>query len=88
MERETDRVPCRRCLLRDLYPGDYQKYIASVLKGMKARELAADTVLKERLAVCLECGQLNGGTCMGCGCLVELRAALRPNACPFGKWPH
>ena len=26
------------------------------------------------------------GMCRACGCYVELRAAMRKNACPYEKW--
>ena len=41
---------------------------------------------KARLNVCRGCDQLSNGTCMGCGCLVELRAAYKKEKCPYGKW--
>ena len=77
---------CRRCLLREAYPEDYRKYVASVLERVPGRDKADEPVYTARLDVCRGCDQLNNGTCMGCGCLVELRAALRREKCPFGRW--
>ena len=77
---------CRRCLLREAYPEDYRKYVASVLARVAARDKTDDTVYAARLSTCRGCNQLNNGTCMGCGCLVELRAAYRREKCPFSKW--
>ena len=78
---------CRRCLLREAFPADYQKYVASLLSGIPAQQKAAPDVYEARLNVCRQCDQLNNGTCMGCGCLVELRAAYKRETCPFRRWP-
>ena len=77
---------CRRCLLREAFPADYQKYVASLLAGIPPRDKAETALYEARLEVCRNCDQLNNGTCMGCGCLVELRAAYRRETCPFDKW--
>ncbi len=78
---------CRRCLLRDAFPADYEKYVASLLVRIPPSARTAEDAYQARLAVCAGCGQLSSGTCMGCGCLVELRAAYRREKCPFGFWP-
>ena len=77
---------CRRCLLRDASPADYEKYVSSLLSKIPPRQKAADEAYEARLRLCAACDQLNGGTCMGCGCLVELRAAYHKEKCPFKKW--
>lgn len=41
---------------------------------------------EERLRRCKDCDLLSDGMCRACGCFVELRAALRKNACPYDKW--
>ena len=75
---------CRKCLLREAFPEDYRKYVASQLILIPAGERSPR--YEERLQACSSCDQLNGGTCMGCGCLVELRAAYARRHCPFRKW--
>lgn len=82
----ADPSKCRRCLLRDVSPEDYQKYVESVLLKIPARDRTPDSVYAARLDACRRCDQLNGGTCMGCGCLVELRAAYARQKCPFRTW--
>ena len=77
---------CRRCLLREAFPADYEKYIASLLITIPPQQKADPALYETRLAACRSCDQLNNGTCMGCGCLVELRAAYRRETCPFRKW--
>ena len=40
-----------------------------------------------RLACCKACDALNAGTCMQCGCYVEMRAARLDMHCPKeGQW--
>ena len=77
---------CLRCLLREAFPADYRQYVASILGTIRPSDRASDTVYEERLARCKACDQLQNGTCMGCGCLVELRAAYARGKCPFRKW--
>ena len=84
MDAEGNR--CRRCLLREALPEDYHRYVASMLTRISPRERAAEAVYEARLKICGACDQLDRGTCMGCGCLVELRAAYLRERCPFRKW--
>ena len=77
---------CRRCLLRDAFPQDYEKYVAGLLRAIVPALKADDETYSRRLALCAACDQLQNGTCMGCGCLVELRAAYRKEKCPFRIW--
>ena len=76
---------CRRCLLKEAFPQDYEKYVAGLLKHISPDVKADDALYKERLRLCAACDQLHMGTCMGCGCLVELRAAYKKEKCPFRK---
>ena len=80
------RSLCKKCLLRDAFPADYEKYVASLLRRMPAAQKAPDETYQSRLAQCGACDQLNNGTCMGCGCLVELKAAYKNEKCPYRKW--
>ena len=36
--------------------------------------------------ICKECDKLNAGTCLSCGCYVEIRAAMKQSKCPNRKW--
>ena len=78
---------CRKCLLKEAFPEDYEKYVASLLRRIAPQDRTDDETYQTRLAVCRQCDQLNNGTCMGCGCLVELRAAYKRETCPFRRWP-
>ena len=77
---------CRRCLLMEAFPEDYARYVESLLGRMRPAERVPGDEYQKRLAVCRACEQLDRGTCMGCGCLVELRAARRGEHCPFRRW--
>lgn len=77
---------CKKCLLRDAFPADYEKYVASMLRRMTETQKAALEAYDSRLTRCKACDQLNNGTCMGCGCLVELKAAYKNEKCPYRKW--
>ena len=77
---------CKRCLLREAFPLDYEKYVSGLLLKIPESAKAPESLYQRRLDVCSACDQLNRGTCMGCGCLVELRAAYKKEKCPFRKW--
>ena len=80
------RSLCKKCLLRDSFPADYEKYVSSLLRRMPETQKAPDETYQNRLTQCEACDQLNTGTCMGCGCLVELKAAYKNEKCPYKKW--
>lgn len=78
---------CRKCLTRDMigqeeYFKNLQEYIANIETELKVTE----DLYEERLAVCKDCELLLEGMCRSCGCYVELRAAMKKNACPRHKW--
>lgn len=85
-ENVNNRI-CKRCLIRELagqeeYFQNLRDYIANLDIDVKAPGL----LYEERLAVCKECDYLFQGMCRGCGCYVELRAAVTKNTCPYKKW--
>lgn len=57
-------------------------YVANLDSDIKVSR----PVYEERLLYCKNCDLLLDGMCRACGCFVELRAALRKNACPYDKW--
>ena len=66
---------CTRCLLRDMIEaGDSMEMIEKYRAAIKAADRVTEEVYESRLAVCRDCEKLNAGTCMACGCYVELRA--------------
>ena len=78
--------PCTRCLLKDYSKEVYEHLIVEGLKALPAEDLANGDVTAARLSVCEACEKLNQGTCLACGCYVEIRAALKAGKCPYSKW--
>ncbi|NLG05492.1 MAG: hypothetical protein GX567_16965 [Clostridia bacterium] len=81
MERQ-----CRKCLLREIDPENYQQKIHELVENMDPLLRAEESLYEERLAVCTKCDYLWEGLCGACGCFVELRAATKKQVCPYQKW--
>ena len=82
---------CLRYLLRDMIALDSSKQaelekIKNYREAIKQTDRVKDTEYEARLAVCRTCEKLIDGTCLACGCYVELRAAVRMSHCPKKKW--
>lgn len=77
---------CRRCLLRELDEKEYQEKLERYIVGLDDSLKAPDALYAQRLGICKECGKLSAGTCLACGCYVELRAAVKGSRCPDKKW--
>ena len=77
---------CTRCLLKDFSKEDYDKIIVSGLSALPVGELVSEDVTARRLEICKDCEKINQGTCLACGCYVEIRAATRKGKCPYSKW--
>lgn len=87
MGETENRRYCRKCLTRDMvgqeeYFKSLHEYIANIEPDMKV----SDELYEQRLAVCKDCDLLLEGMCRSCGCYVELRAAMKKNACPRHNW--
>ena len=76
---------CRRCLLRESGSEDILAEVKRCVERIKSEEKTEDGVYSERLKRCSECEFLISGTCLKCGCYVELRAAYKNNCCPLPK---
>ena len=59
-----------------------EKYKAAI----KQEDRVSADQYEERLSVCKACDKLESGTCLGCGCYVELRAMSPVSRCPYKKW--
>lgn len=86
MDLEKIRV-CKRCLTRDMmdraaYFQNMYDYIDNLDEEVKVNQ----PLYEKRLMVCKDCDLLTDGMCKACGCYVELRAAMKKNACPYDKW--
>ncbi len=76
---------CTRCLLRDMIDAD-MAMIEKYKSALKPADTVSDEVYEKRLDVCKSCANLNEGTCMKCGCYVELRASAKVSHCPAKLW--
>ena len=65
---------------------DYFKSMYDYIENLDQDIKTEDSLYEKRLAVCKECERLADGMCKGCGCFIEMRAAVTKNACPYGKW--
>ena len=80
---------CKRCLLLESSKEDIFAVIQEHLAKIPDSKKTAQDVYKQRLALCCECDNLVSGTCIKCGCYVELRAAFASQRCPdvkLKKW--
>ncbi len=58
-----------------------EEYISTLDEEAKAPE----ELYRHRLQICETCENLLSGTCLKCGCYVEMRAAIKTNHCPYDK---
>ena len=64
----------------------YKEMISGHLDIIKEKDKSDSKLYEKRLGVCRDCDKLNAGTCLSCGCYVEIRAALKRSKCPNKKW--
>ena len=74
---------CPRCLLMQSGGEKELEEIKRCIERIKPEEKAGDDEYQKRLSICGECEFLISGTCIKCGCYVELRAAYKKNCCPL-----
>jgi hypothetical protein len=48
--------------------------------------LADKEIIEDRVKKCKDCSFLRGNRCMSCGCFVSIKAGLKSEKCPEGKW--
>ena len=79
---------CRRCLLQEMADeNDYYQSVVRYRATLPAQKRTPDDAYAARLARCKAFDQLNAGTCMQCGCYVEMRAARLDMHCTReGQW--
>ena len=87
MTEDTKQLrPCR-CLLRDRADMEAERRRVKMYRSVMSEELRVeDAAYEHRLQICMECEALQNGTCMECGCFVEMRAARRDMNCPLFQW--
>lgn len=69
----------------------YSEKIERILKLTEQDRKADAALYEKRLQICRGCEKLSAsetepGTCLACGCFVELRAAIKQNRCPYKYW--
>jgi hypothetical protein len=64
----------------------YRERLAAYLSSHPEEIKTPPAEYENRLAVCRDCGELMGATCLECGCYMKMRAAKRVMGCPDGKW--
>lgn len=84
-EADQHRV-CRKCLLQEMNEAEYKEKLEKYIIGLDVDTRADDVLYKKRLNICKACDKLSEGTCLVCGCYVELRAATKIGKCPSKKW--
>lgn len=81
----STRIPCIRCLLRDMDSKEEYKKLKEYLDTFSEEIRADEKTYEERLQKCKECDSLNRGICSKCGCFVEARALREHGYCPHEK---
>ncbi len=77
---------CTRCLLKDFSREQYEKIVVEGIRALPAEDLVSEEIESVRLGYCRQCDKINQGTCLACGCFVEIRAATKKGRCPYKKW--
>ena len=78
---------CRKCLTMQDNPEAYA-LVEKEKQRIKVTDRTPQEEYKRRIEVCETCDRLIAGTCMACGCYVELRAAFKNGSCPRKKWKN
>ena len=73
---------CKRCLLIEAGESVTYKEITDYISSLDKAELADEKTARNRLEICKKCDNLISGTCLKCGCYVEIRARLKKSVCP------
>ena len=85
-EEVENKRRCYRCLLREIDEEAYKKQLQRYIELLDRDIKTAEEIYEDRLSRCKECDYLEAGTCLACGCSVELRAAVKKSHCPYKKW--
>ena len=82
----TEKKPCLKCLLKEMDEEAYMEKLHRYIEMLHADTKCPQALYEERLKVCKQCDYLEAGTCLACGCYVELRAATKMAGCPYKRW--
>ena len=78
-------TPCKRCLLSSYDPMKMYESVQIRISLIDDDERTCEDEYRERLRICEGCDDLSSGSCLQCGCFVELRAAYKDMHCPSVK---
>ena len=84
--KQPEQKICKKCLIREMDPQKFKEELAGYIEKLHEKDRADDALYDKRLSVCKTCEKLNQGTCLMCGCYVEIRAAAVFSRCPKRKW--
>ena len=73
---------CFKCLLEDLDESEIFKSVKEMIDAIPEENRTVPDEYHRRLEICRACESLISGTCVKCGCYVELRARLKNQDCP------
>ena len=84
---ETKKI-CYKCLLEELDEGRILESVKEMIDAIPQDNRTGSEEYRRRLNICRDCDSLISGTCVKCGCYVELRAAGKNRGCPDvnDKW--
>ncbi len=77
---------CKRCLLQEFNEKEYKEKLEKYILRLDSAVRTPDELYAKRLDTCKGCEKLSEGTCLACGCYVELRAAVKESRCPHKRW--
>lgn len=85
MMKSNYKIPCVRCLLREMNEQTALRQIENYKKSVPKMEQTDPEQYEARLATCKACKWLYQGTCKKCGAYVEARAFRTDTHCPLGE---
>ncbi|MGN0675261.1 MAG: DUF6171 family protein [Oscillospiraceae bacterium] len=79
---------CKRCLLAEAGMNGVYESVKGYIAAIPQEQKVSDKAYAARLDICRNCGSLTNGTCVKCGCFVEVRAVKKRLGCPDenDKW--
>ena len=83
-----NRKICYKCLLEDFDEKKAYNTVKELIDSIQPEKRTGEEEYRKRLNICRACDSLISGTCVKCGCYVELRAAGLSGRCPDvrNKW--
>ena len=78
------KIPCIRCLLRDLDQKAALKQVTAYRERLPVQQRANKELFEERLSICRDCKRLRLGVCQKSGYYVEASAYDKTKHCPLG----